>query len=77
MTHLSAPALKLVYCDYIADVALRAFRSDKDPAKIIDQVGPVRSDLHPEGYLLSLKKTIQVVDRNGRAYRVTIEEVTP
>jgi hypothetical protein len=36
--------------------------------------GP-KMDLDPdEGYLLSLKRTIKVMDKNGTTYKITIEE---
>ena len=64
----------LVYCDYIAHVISTSFRDDKH-AGYIESVGPVKMDLHPtEGWFVSTKKTISMVDKNGKRYRVTIEE---
>lgn len=63
------------YCDYIAATAWDALRSH-DPMGIIATVERVKPDLHPVGgYLVSTKKSIDVVDRNGNRYRVTIEDL--
>ena len=41
---------------------------------LLKSVGRVQWDLHPEGgYMLSTKKTIDVIDRNGVQYRITVE----
>jgi len=65
----------LAYCDKIADVIRRALLK-YEPDDIVAQVGPINMDLHPEhGYFMSTKKTITVLDFNGKQYRVTVEEV--
>jgi hypothetical protein len=59
----------LQYCDKIAHIAGTALREDET-----FMAGPTKSDLHPvEGYLVSTKKTIEVLDCNGQRYRVTVE----
>jgi hypothetical protein len=64
----------LVYCDRIGAAIFDALKA-RDPEGIIVSVGPVKSDLHPEGgYLVSTKKTLTVWDRNGRKYRISVEE---
>lgn len=64
----------LQYCDYIAAQARKAI--SQDPDRLLAETGPVKMDLHPtEGYFLSLDKTIEVTDRNGRKYRVTVEAI--
>ena len=64
----------LAYCDYIAyTIAGNLKACDTD--KLLASVGKPRLDLAPEGYLQSTKKTIEVTDRNGRRYRITVEEV--
>lgn len=65
----------LAYCDKIGDTIRKALvKSDKDG--IIGLVGGMKYDLHPEeGYFLSTKKTIDLTDMNGKAYRVTVEEL--
>lgn len=60
----------LAYCDRIAKDIQKALRGGW-----LDRVGAVNYDLHEtEGYLLSTKKTIEVQDKNGKRYRITIEE---
>jgi len=67
----------LAYCDYIADVCQKALRKATAAEEdIILHVSDVKYDLHPkEGYLLSTKKSISVIDTGEKVYRVTIEEV--
>jgi hypothetical protein len=67
----------LAYCDYIANVIRTSLREDtSNPLSLVDTVTPVIMDLHPdEGYMLSTKKTVEVFDKNGKKYLVTVEEV--
>jgi hypothetical protein len=71
-------AYRPAYCDYIADRTMKALLADMRatvPGNIIAQVNRVRWDLHPDGgYMVSTKKTIEVEDRNGRRYLITVEE---
>ena len=63
------------YCDYIAHLIGKNLKS-LDIEGMIDNVGKVKFDLDPaDGSYLSTKKTIAVVDKNGTAYSITIEEV--
>lgn len=63
----------VAYCDYIADCISNVM---KEEDQLIDYVGPIKMDLHSEyGYMLSTKKTIDVVDSCGKQYRVTVEEL--
>jgi hypothetical protein len=41
----------------------------------VDSVGKVQWDLGPNGEFLSTRKVMSVVDRNGKSYRVIVEEV--
>jgi len=68
--------LKLAYCDFIADRIKTALRREVGaPLTHISQVGPIQSDLDPEGgWFVSPKKLIIVHDTNGKAYSVTVEE---
>jgi hypothetical protein len=76
MISLLRPAVPFCYCDYIAH-RISTDLSKPDRGGIITTTTPIRADLHPEGgYLVSTKKTLTVADRNGRHYRVTVEEVT-
>lgn len=69
----------LVYCDYIADTIRRGLVADQwmNPDRIkLDNIGPVEMDLHPtEGYFVSTKKTLEIIDTSGKKYKVTVEEV--
>lgn len=61
----------LAYCDRIAHDIQTALRGSW-----LASVGRVQYDLHPVGkYMLTTKKTIEVQDGNGKAYRITIEEI--
>lgn len=68
----------LAYCDYIADRIKRALALDireNSTYTYVSEVGPVKFDLHPEeGYFVSTKKTLEVIDINGKKYKVTVEE---
>ena len=66
----------LVYNDFIAKAIANALVEEAHAydAIIHDVKGPLL-DLDPdEGYLLSLKKIVKVMDQNGRTYKITIEE---
>jgi hypothetical protein len=66
--------VNLEYCDYIATVISKTLIEDstKMSTHIEDSTNP-RLDLNNEGQYLSSKRTIQVMDRNGTTYKVTIE----
>lgn len=67
--------MTLAYCDYIADEISRKFWSQQSE-DLIAHVGNVKYDLHPEqGWMMTTKKTIEMVDVNGKKYRVTVEEI--
>ena len=68
----------MAYCDYIADVIRKSLYADvrENVYSYVGDVMRVKSDLHPEGgYLVSTKKTIEVFDKGGKTYRITVEEV--
>jgi hypothetical protein len=46
-----------------------------DTEKLLASVSRPKYDLTETGGFASTKKTIDVEDRNGRKYRVTVEEV--
>lgn len=57
---------------YVADLVWRGLLSD--PEQLLADVSNVKHDLHPTGgYLLSLTKTVEVADKAGHRYRVTVE----
>lgn len=67
--------VQLCYADYIA-YRIADTLGAADHQRIIHSVSKVHWDLHPtEGYMLSTKKTVNVVDKNGKSYRVTVEEI--
>lgn len=66
----------LAYCDYIADRIKKALTLDTSSFEShIAKVGNVKWDLTPEGAFASTKKTLEVADKAGKLYRVTVEEV--
>jgi hypothetical protein len=66
----------LAYCDYIAKVISDSLKQDATKMRTyVDSVGKTMWDLGTNGEFLSTKKTMTVVDKNGKHYRVTVEEV--
>lgn len=64
----------LAYCDYIAHLISRHIKHH-DASGLLWQVGNPRYDLDSSGALNSTSKTIEIVDLNGKKYRVTVEEI--
>lgn len=64
----------MVYCDYIAHAISKELKAN-DTERLLASVGRPRYDLTPEGGFASTKKVIEVEDRFGTKYRVTVEEV--
>jgi hypothetical protein len=73
---MGADIMELVYCDYISALINEKLKGDVGSiGTVIKEVGPTKLDLHPtEGWFVSTKKTMSVIDKNGRKYKVTIEE---
>lgn len=65
---------KLAYCDYIAHTISKELKAN-DTEKLLSSVSRPKYDLTPDGGFASTKKTIDVEDRFGKKYRVTVEEV--
>jgi hypothetical protein len=61
------------YCDYIAHRIKEAL-NQYDERDILVGAGAIRFDLDGNGSFVSTKKTLTVVDKNGKQYRVTVEE---
>jgi len=62
-------------CDYISHLIKKNLLDwDRKLNQRIDGVGSIRFDLTEEGVMRSTKKTISVVDINGRSYTITVEE---
>ena len=70
--------MSMAYCDYIAHTIIRPamIEDGKDNGGIIREVGHVKMDLEPvEGYMISTAKRVEVIDMNGKMYRITVEEI--
>lgn len=68
------PKSYVVYCDYIAHLISKELKAN-DTERLLSSVSRPQYDLAPEGAFRSTKKTIEVEDRNGTKYRITVEEV--
>lgn len=68
------PKSYVVYCDYIAHVISKELKAN-DTERLLSSVSRPKYDLTQEGGFASTKKTIEVEDRFGTKYRVTVEEV--
>ena len=66
----------IAYCDYMAKVIHDSLKKDAhEYGTYVDSVGKVNWDLGEKGEFLSTKKTMSVIDRNGKSYRITVEEL--
>jgi hypothetical protein len=63
----------LAYCDYIAHI-ISAKLKTHDSESLLSMVTSPKYDMTPDGKFASTKKTIMVQDRNGKQYRITVEE---
>jgi hypothetical protein len=68
------PKSYLVYCDYIAHLIVGNLKAN-DTERLLSSVSRPQYDLTESGSFASTKKTIEVEDRFGTKYRVTVEEV--
>jgi hypothetical protein len=68
------PKSYVAYCDYIAHTIVGNLKAN-DTERLLSSVSRPQYDLTQSGAFASTKKTIDVEDRNGRKYRVTVEEV--
>jgi len=67
------PKSYIAYCDYIAHAVVGNLKAN-DTEKLIASVSRPKYDLTQSGAFVSTKKTILVEDKNGRKYRITVEE---
>jgi len=67
-------SFKLSYCDYIANIIQKSLMQF-DQENLLDKIGRIRLDLDSEGVFQTTVKTIDIVDMQGKAYRVTIQEL--
>jgi oligoendopeptidase F len=64
------------YCDYIAHLIQSTLKiEDTNEEKLLASVGRTKMDLSESGSFMSTKKTIDVEDRFGKKYRITVEEI--
>ena len=68
------PKSYVAYCDYIAHTIVGNLKAN-DTERLLANVSRPKYDLTPEGGFKSTKKTIEVSDRFGKNYRITVEEV--
>jgi len=68
------PKSYIAYCDYIANTIVGNLKTN-DTERLLASVSRPKYDLTESGSFASTKKTIEVEDRNGRKYLVTVEEV--
>ncbi len=64
----------IAYCDYIAFL-IRENLIDLDKRRLIDNVGKVQFDFGSYDEFTSTAKTIDVLDMQGKAYRITVQEL--
>jgi hypothetical protein len=65
---------RLAYCDYIAHTISKELKAN-DTERLLSSVSRPQYDLTESGSFASTKKTIEVEDRFGKKYLVTVEEV--
>ena len=68
------PKSYLVYCDYIANTIVNNLKTN-DTERLLASVSKPQYDMTASGSFASTKKTINVEDRSGTRYRITVEEV--
>lgn len=66
--------MKLAYCDYIAHLIQKNLIG-LDSEKLLDAVGRIQFHLGENEEFASTMKSIDVLDMQGKAYRITIQEL--
>ena len=67
---------RLAYCDYIAHLISKNLKAvDTTSEKLLSSVSRPQYDVGEDGSFRSTKKTVNVEDRFGKKYRITVEEV--
>lgn len=61
------------YCDYIASTISKCLK-ENDHDSMLHKISKMQWDLDENGSFISTKKTITVVDRYDKKYRITVEE---
>jgi hypothetical protein len=65
----------MAYCDYIAELISKEMKAeDEKYMRLLSSVSRPQYDLGPQGQFQSTKKTINVEDRYGKKYTITVEE---
>jgi len=64
----------LAYCDYIAFL-IRENLMDLDKQHLLDEIGRVQFDIGMGDEFISTTKTIDVLDMQGKQYRITVQEL--
>jgi len=68
-------ASMVAYCDYIAHLIQESLKvEDSNNERLLASVGRMKLDLTETGSFKSTKKTIEVEDRHGKKYKITVEE---
>ena len=71
----------IAYCDYIASFIQEAIQkeikedSTRHVRHFLRAIGNIQWDFGEDGRFESTKKTLEVVDFNGKEYRITVEEL--
>lgn len=65
---------KIAYCDYIAFL-IRENLLSLDKRNLLDEVSRVQFDFGSDNEFESTTKTIDVLDMQGKQYRITIQEL--
>lgn len=67
---------RIAYCDYIAHLISTELKTlDTASLKLLASVDRVQFDLGFHDEFLSTTKTIDVEDRYGKQYRITVQEL--
>ena len=65
----------MAYCDYIAELISKEMKSEDDKyMRLLSSVSRPLYDLGQQGQFQSTKKVINVEDRYGKKYTITVEE---
>jgi len=66
--------MKLAYCDYIAHLIQKNLMN-LDNENLLDAVGKIQFHLGEHDEFASTMKTVDVLDMQGKAYRITVQEL--
>ena len=71
----------IAYCDYIASFIRDAIKKEieedntRHVRHFLRAIGNIQWDFGEDGRFKSTKKTLEVLDFNGKEYRITVEEL--